>query len=94
VNRLAADVAQDALDQRHALAAAGLRAARPVNTEGRAVVAGSSGLANLALGQRIAEADIHRGFPDFTANDSQEHIGMRTQMRIIFIVKNVAGTER
>jgi hypothetical protein len=91
VNRLAADVAQDALDHGYALAAAGLRATGPVNAEGRTVVAGPGGLADLALGQGIAEADIHRYFPAIPANDSQEHIGTQTQMRIIFMVKNVAG---
>jgi hypothetical protein len=92
VNRLAAHVAQDTLDQRHALAAAGLRAAGPVDAQRRAVGAGGSGLADLALGQGIAKADIHRRFSTIPANDSQKHIRAQTQMRIIFMVKNVAGT--
>ena len=90
VNRLAADITQDALDQRHALAAAGLRAAGSVNAQSGAVVAGSRRLADLAFGQGIAEADIHGYFPNFPANESQEHIGTLAQMRIIFISKNVA----
>jgi hypothetical protein len=94
VNRLAADVAQDTLDQGHALAAARLCTAGPVNTQGRAVVAGRGRLADLAFGQSIAEADIHRGFLGIPANDSQEHIHGLAQMRIIFSVKNVAGSRK
>jgi len=87
VDRLATNVAQDAFDQGHAFAATRLRATGPINAQGGPIVAGSSSLAHLALGQGIAEADIHRGYPDIAANDSQEHKQRRPQMRIIFIAK-------
>jgi hypothetical protein len=60
--RFAADVAQDALDQRHAFAAARLGAASMIDPESRTIAA-SGGLAYLALGEGIAETDIHRRIP-------------------------------